>query len=217
MPRPDNAVLGGFPCACLGFREVPTYEPRLRVDHLFSPGGFAARVSASGTTGDRCPDRETIFLAADTAFASVFAAPSVGRTGSAEAMASVIHFVQLAPSLTSTTKGAESNEIADPAASAPLPPGPLAPPLPVHCRAPAAFSTRTRRRTAAATGAASRAVDHGFGPGGVPLPPVWRADTTPRAPRPRQSFRPLLLPSHQSRLHPFRLTVTEPTLWEPPL
>ena len=47
------------------------------------------------------------------------------------------------------------------------------------------ISTRTRRRTAAAAGAAQPAVDYGFGPGGVPRTPSSRVDPPPRVPRPR--------------------------------
>ena len=45
--------------------------------------------------------------------------------------------------------------------------------------------TRTRPGTATAAGAALPAVDYGFGPGGAPRPSARRADTPPRAPRPR--------------------------------
>ena len=45
------------------------------------------------------------------------------------------------------------------------------------------ISTRTRRRTAAAAGAAPPAVDYGFGPGGARRPSARRVSIPPRVPR----------------------------------
>ena len=47
------------------------------------------------------------------------------------------------------------------------------------------ISTRTRRRTATAGGAAQPALDYGFGPGRVPQTSSSRVDSPPRVPRPR--------------------------------
>ena len=47
------------------------------------------------------------------------------------------------------------------------------------------LTTRARRRTAAATGAAPPAVNNDFGPGGPPRPSARHAVTPPRSSRPR--------------------------------
>ena len=68
---------------------------------------------------------------------------------------------------------------------------PLGDPAPSTALPPSGrISTRTRRRTAAATGTALPAADYGFGPGGVPRPFERRANSPPRVPRPR---RPLVV------------------------
>ena len=64
---------------------------------------FVARVSAAGTTADRHSGRGDFFPATDTAFASVFAVPSDGGTGSAEATAATTAVAQHAPSQSSTS------------------------------------------------------------------------------------------------------------------
>ena len=156
----------------------------MRIDDLSAPSGrFVARVTATVTTDDCRPGRGDIFPAADTAFASVFAVPSGGGTGLADAPATATSVAQHVPPTSSTSQGADSVEITDPAASAPSPQGDPAPPtaLPPSGR----ISTRTRRRTAAATGAEPRAVDYGFGPGGAPRPSVRRTINPPRVPRPQ--------------------------------
>ena len=110
--------------------------------------------------------------------------PSEGGTGSAEASDAATTVAQHAPSPSSTSQGAESAAITDPAASVPSLPSDLAPPagLPPSGR----ISARMRRRTAAGVGAESPAADEcGFGPGGAPCPSARRTSTPPRVPRPR--------------------------------
>ena len=136
------------------------------------------------------------------AFASVFAVPSEGRTGSADVPAAATAFAHHVLSPTSTTQGVNSASITDPATSAP--PSDLAPPTalpPSGC-----ISTRTRRRTAAATGTAPPTVDDGFRPGRAPRSSTLRANTPPRVPR------PLLLPPRLPRRNPFRPAATAPSL-----
>ena len=98
-----------------------------------------------------------IFPAADIAFALVFAVPSEGGTGSVEALAAATSVAQHAPCPSSTSHGADSAAITDPAASAPSPHGDPAPTaaLPPSGR----ISTRTCRKTAVAAGAKPLAVD----------------------------------------------------------
>ena len=68
-----------------------------------------------------------------------------------------------------------------------LPPRAPTPPFEASVALPPTgrISTRTRRGTAAAAGAAPPAVDYGFGPGRVPRTSPSRVDPSPRAPRPR--------------------------------
>ena len=78
------------------------------------------------------------------------------------------------------------------------------------------ISTRTRRRTAAAAGAAQPAVDYGFRPGRVPRTSSSRLDPPPRVSRPRLPWVPPrahLEPQHLSRRYQSRLTATERSLW----
>ena len=165
VSRPDSAVLGGRPFDSYEFRDFCAHGPRVRVDDLsVPPGRFVARVSATVIAVDRRRGRGSIRPAADTAFASVLATPSDGGTGTTEAPPAVTAAAQHAPSPTSTSQGADSAAITDPAASASSPPGNSAPltALPP----PDSVSNRTRRRTAADNGTAPLAVDHGFEPRG---------------------------------------------------
>ena len=145
------------------------------------------------TTADRRPGCREWFLVADTAFALASAWPSEGCTGSAEAIAAATAAAQNSPSPTSNSQGADSAVIIDPAASTPSPPGDPAPPiaLPPSGRT----STRRRRRTADATGAAPPAVDHGLGPGRALSPSARRANTPPRVPRPRSPLAVVTAPA----------------------
>ena len=60
--------------------------PRIRIDDISAPSGkCVARVSAAVTTVDRRAGVGAILPAADADFSSVFAGPSEGGTGSAEA------------------------------------------------------------------------------------------------------------------------------------
>ena len=166
----------------------------MRIDYLSAPSGrFVARVTAAVTADDCRPGRGELFPAADTAFASVFAVPSGGGTGSAEAPAAATSVVQHVPPTSSTPQGADSAEITDPAASAPSPQGDPAPPtaLPPSGR----ISTRTRRGTTASTGTEPPAVDYGFGPGGAPRPSARRIITPPRIPRPRPPLAVVTVPA----------------------
>lgn len=124
----------------------------MRIDNLPAPlGRFVARVSSSVTTVDRRPGHHAIFPTADPGFASVYA--SRGGAGSAEAPATAKTVAQHLPSPTSTLQGADSAAIIDPVVFATKPPGNPAPlvALPPSDR----ISTRTRRRTTAATGTAA--------------------------------------------------------------
>ena len=97
--------LGGLPLASSDYRDFRVHGPRMRIDNLSAPsGGFVARVSVAVTTVDRRPGRRAIFPAADIAFASVFAVPSEGGTGSSEDPAAATAVAQHAPSPTSTSQ-----------------------------------------------------------------------------------------------------------------
>ena len=122
---------------------------------------------------------------------------------------------QHAPSRPSTSQGADSTAIMDLATSAPSTLGNAAPPTAsLHS---GRISTRTRRRTAAATGTAPPAVDYGFGPCGVPRPSARRVHTPPRVTRPRRSLTVVTFPARAASpvsTYPFRPTATAPSLWE---
>ena len=97
----------------------------MKMDDLSAPSGrFVVRVTAAVTTDDCRPGRGDFFPAADTAFASVFAALFGRITGSAEAPAAATSV----PPRSSTSQGVDSAKITDPAASAPSPQGDPAPP-----------------------------------------------------------------------------------------
>ena len=184
VPHPESAALGGLPFASSDVRDFRTHRPCMRIDDPSAPcGRFVARVTATVTTDDCRPGRGKLFPAADTAFALVFAIPSRGAAGSAEAPAAATSFAEHASPTSSTLPGADSAGITDPAASAPSPQGD--PPTPTALPPSGRISARTRRRTAAASGAEPPAVDYGFGPGGAPRPSTRRATTPPRVPRPR--------------------------------
>ena len=130
IPRPESTVLGGLPFASLDFPDFRTHGPCMRIDDVSAPSGkFAARLTAAVTT-DYCRlGREECFSAADTAFASVFAVPSEGGTGSAEGPAAATSFARHAPPSSNISQGANPAAITDPAASAPSPRGDPALPL----------------------------------------------------------------------------------------
>ena len=113
----------------------------MRIDDLSAPSGrFVARVTAAVTTDDCRPGRGDNFPAADTAFASVFTVPSGGGTGSADAPAAAKSVTQHAPPTSSTSQGADSAEIADPAASAPSLQGDPPTALPLRVAFPLGFA-----------------------------------------------------------------------------
>ena len=124
-----------------------------------------------------------IFSCCRHCFCFDFPVPSGGGTGSAEDPAAATSVAQHAAPTSSTSHGADSAEITDPAAFARSPQGDPIPPSTLPPSGP--ISTRTRRRTAAAAGAEPPAVDYGFGPGGAPRPSARRTITPPRVPRPR--------------------------------
>ena len=95
----------------------------------------AGRVTAAVTTDGCRPDRGESFPAADTAFALVLAVPSAGGTGWAEVPAAATSVAQHAPFTSNTSRGADSAEITDPAASAPSPHGDRHLRLPCRLRA----------------------------------------------------------------------------------
>ena len=156
-PRTEHAVLGGLPLTSTAFHDFRTHEPRIRIDGLsVSPGRFVARVSASVATTEGCTDRGSISPAADTVFASGFAIPIEGGTGSAEALAAATPIAQPTylsrSSLQETAPAATTGSTVSVSAllSTPVPP-----------------SSTTRRRTAIATGNA---------------PPLWIMDSGPARP-----------------------------------
>ena len=185
VPRTESAVLGGLAFTA-DFYDFRTHGQRIiRIDDLSAPSGrFAARVSASVVTVDRCSGRGRFLPGADTAFASVFAVPTEVGTGSAETPAAATTVAQPTPfSRSSTQQGTDSVVTTGPIASTPVSPGSSAPPT---AKPPSdRISTRTHRHTATAAGNAPPAVDYGFGPGGARRPAARRANTPPRVPRPR--------------------------------
>ena len=142
VPRTEHAVLGGFPLTSAAFHDFCTYEPRIRIDALFAPPGrFVARVSASVATTEGCAGRGSISPAADTVFASVFAIPIEGGTGSAEALDAATPIEQPITLLRSSTQETDSAANIDSTVS-----------ISVLLGTPAFTSSTTRRRTATATG-----------------------------------------------------------------
>ena len=88
VPHPEHAALGGLPVTSTAFHDFCTHASRARIYGLSaSPGTIIARVSASVATTEGCTGRGSISPAADTVFASVFAIPIEGSTGSTEALA----------------------------------------------------------------------------------------------------------------------------------
>ena len=103
VPHSESAVSCGLPFASSEVRDFRTHGPRMRIDDLSAPcGRFVARVTTAVTTDDCRPGCGEFVLAADIAFASVFAVPSGGGTGSAEAPAAVTSVAQHAPPTSST-------------------------------------------------------------------------------------------------------------------
>lgn len=95
VPRPDNAVLGGFPYASSDFRDFRANGPRMKGFDISTPsGGFVARAVAFGTTGDRRHGRTTSLGAADTAFVYVLAVCLVSLPGSAKPSTSGVDTAQ---------------------------------------------------------------------------------------------------------------------------
>ena len=95
VPRTEHAAVCGLPLTSTAFHDFRTHEPRIRIDGLpDSPGRFVACVSASVATTEGCTGRGSISLATDTVFASVFAIPIEGGTGSAEALAAATPIAQ---------------------------------------------------------------------------------------------------------------------------
>ena len=98
VPRTEHAALGGLPLTSTAFHDFRAHEPRIRVDDLSAPPGrFVARVSATVATAQGCTGRGSISPAADTVFASIFAIPIEGGTGSAEALAAATTIAQPTP------------------------------------------------------------------------------------------------------------------------
>ena len=105
VPRTEHAALGGLPLTSTAFHEFRTHAPRTRIDGLSaSPGTFVARVFASVATTEGCTGRGSISPAADTVFASVFAIPIEGGTGSAETLAAATPIAQPTPLSRSSTQ-----------------------------------------------------------------------------------------------------------------
>ena len=142
VPRTEHAAFGGLPVTFTAFHDFRTYERRIRIDGLSSSlGRFVARVSASVATTEGCTGRGSISPAADTVFASVFAIPIEGGTGSAEALAAATPIAQ------PTYLSRRSLQETDPAATT----GSTVS-VSAMLGTPAPPSSTTRRRTATTTG-----------------------------------------------------------------
>lgn len=133
----------GFVFASSGYSRLTRNRPRTRIVDFSSPStNFVDHVPVPVTTIDRRAGRGAISPAAGTAFALVFAVPSEGGSGSAEAPAVATAVAQYASPLTSTSEGADVAAIADPATPTPSPPhnpDPLTVLPPLGC-----ISSRTR-------------------------------------------------------------------------
>ena len=146
MPRAEHAALGGLPVTSTAFNDFRTHELGTRIDGLSAPPGrFVARVSTSVATTEGCIGRGSISPAADTVFASVFAIPIEGGTGSAEALAAATPIAQPSPLSRSSTQEMDSAAITGSTVS-----------VSASLGTPAPLSSTTRRRTATATGNAPR-------------------------------------------------------------
>ena len=136
VPRTEHAALGGLPVTSTAFYDFRTHEPRIRIDGLSaSPGRFVALVSASVATTEGCTGRGSISPAADTVFASVFAIPIEGGTGSAEALTQPTYLSQSSTQETAPAATTGSSVSVSALLGAPTSPSPT-----------------TRRRIATATG-----------------------------------------------------------------
>ena len=183
MSRTESKALSGLPFTSPDFCDFRAHGPRMRFDDLpTSSGSFAARVSTSAATVDSSPGRGWASRAAANDFASVFAVPTAVSEGSAESRAATTSVVQPTPSR-SSVQGTDSVEPAVPTAPVSNSPGSPAPQT--MTQSPDRISTRTRRRSATASGKASPAVDYSFRLGGAPRPSSRRVTTPPRVRRPR--------------------------------
>ena len=156
VPRTEHTALGGLPLTSTAFRDFCTHEPRIRIDGLSAPPGrFVAHVSASVATTEGCTGRGSISPAADTVFASVFAIPIEGGTGSAEALAAATPIAQPTPLFRSSTQETGSAATTGSTVS-----------ISALLGAPAPPPSTTRRRTATATGNAPPLKNMDSGPAG---------------------------------------------------
>ena len=163
-----------LPLTSTEFHNFRTHEPRIRIDGLSeSPGKFVARVSASVATTKDCTGGKSISRAADTVFASFFAIPIEGGTGSAEALSAAT------PSAEPTYLYRRSTQKTAPAATT----GSTVS-VSALLGIPAPPSSTMRRRNATATGNAPPLYVEDSGPGGAPRPSSRRGTTPPRVPRP---------------------------------
>ena len=109
VPRIEHATLGGLPLTSTALHNFCTHEPRIRIDGLSAPPGrFVDRVSASVATTEGYTGRGSLSPTADTVFASVFAIPIEGCTGSAEALAAATPIAQPTPLSRSSTQETDS-------------------------------------------------------------------------------------------------------------
>ena len=130
-----------IPATSTVFHDFRTHEPRVRIDGLSAPPGrFVARVSASVATAEGRTGRGSTLPAADTAFASVFLAPIVGGTDSAENLAAATPVAQPTPLSRTSTKETDFAATTGPTVS-----------VSASLGTPALPSATTRRRTATAT------------------------------------------------------------------
>ena len=174
MPRTEYAAFSGLPPTSTAFNDFRPHEPRIKIDGLSaSPGRLVARVSASVATTEGCTGRGSISPAADTVFASVFAIPIDGGTGSADTLAAATPIAQ--PTYVSRSPLQET--------APPRPPVRL-------CPSPPFLALQPHRRRRRADEQRQQQVMHsrcrlGFGLDGAPRPSSRRSTTPSRVPRPR--------------------------------
>ena len=183
VPRTDSIVLGGVPSP------PPTWYflkhvALMTISDLLAPSeSFHIRVTAPVVTVDRCPDHGRAFAYSRQRFRFDFIRTHQGRHGLSRGSGCSDDSRPIDSFLMELHTGERLLRDRWPDRVRPC----LAWLCATRDAKPSSdrISTRTRRRTATATGNAPPAVDYGFGPGGAHRPPARRAKTPPRVPRPR--------------------------------
>ena len=204
MPHPESAVWGGLPFASSEFRDFRAHGPRTRIDDP-SAHWEIDRSCNCRRHHRRSPSRPwRRFSAADTDLIPASAVLSVGSTSSAEAPAATTSVTRHAPSSSSTSQGADSTAITDPAASTP---SPHYDPAPGHIRATSPIG---RAKEQPPTLAPSHLL---LIMASVPAGFLVRLLDV-RIPRLWPSLRPPLLPPRMTRRYSSCPAATTPNLWE---